>query len=1088
MIRIVESAAAELRLAEARAFIQRLAPSTPLLIVGASRGAADDLARTVASKYPATLGLHRLSFTQLAARLATPVLAARGAAPVSHLGSEAVAARATFGAQRDDALDYFGPVARMPGFPRALARTLQELRLARVSGDRLDALPLGGKDLSVLLERFDDQFAAAAATDRATLFAAATEGAARHQFAGLPLVLLDVPMESATEFDFLRAVVHESPSVLITIPFGDVASLERSAALGVEPEILEQQGTSDLAALRRNLFAGRRPPERALAGDVRLFSAPGEGRECTEIVRGILEEAKRGVPFDEMAVLLRAPQNYLGLLEHACRRAAIPVWFDRGVKRPHPAGRAFLAILGCAIERLSARRFAEYLSLGQVPQLDTVDPVAEFVAPADDAFGQIGELSTEQAADSSGSEEDGTGSPPDADDVAIVAGTLRAPWKWETLIVESAVIGGDAARWHRRLDGLAREYRLRIAEEAREDPDSPVAQRLTRDLRNLAHLRAFALPVIDRLASWPSTATWGEWLDLFEEIAPRVLRYTAGVLRVFAELRPMSEIGPVALDEARDVLTDRLLTLQPEPPRSRYGAVFVGSPHQARGRSFRVVFVPGLAERVFPQKPREDPMLLDTEMRKPLDAGLPVQRDRDQTERLLLRLAIGAPTERLWLSYSRLELAESRPRVPSFYALDVMRAITGRIPDHEALQEAAALEGNSSLAWPAPRDPSRAVDDLEHDLAVLADLLTVEPRASVRGHANYMLQLNDALRRSVTARWARARSTWSQHDGLVRLTSATRLALGEQRLNARPFSLSALQKFSTCPYQFVLSAIYRLEPNEEPEPLQRLDPLTRGAIFHEIQARFFRALQGSGDLPVTDANMRRALAVLDATIAAVATEQHEQLAPAIERVWTDEIADISRDLRVWVKHLPAAADWTPELFEFSFGLSDDGRDPRSVPDPVVLDGRFILRGSVDLVERQAVTGLLRVTDHKTGKNRTTDRTIIGGGAILQPVLYSLAVEQALGSRVAVGRLFYCTAPGGFTERPIPINETNRRSGLEALEIIDRAVELGFLPPAPSSGACAWCDFQPVCGPNEERRLHGKSPDRLADLLALRGMP
>ena len=137
MIRIVESAAAALRLDAAHTFVQQFAPASPVLIVGASRGAADDLARAIASRHPATLGLHRLSFTQLAARLAAPVLAARGAAPVSYLGSEAVAARATFGAQRDAALDYFDPVARTPGFPRALARTLQELRLARVSADRL---------------------------------------------------------------------------------------------------------------------------------------------------------------------------------------------------------------------------------------------------------------------------------------------------------------------------------------------------------------------------------------------------------------------------------------------------------------------------------------------------------------------------------------------------------------------------------------------------------------------------------------------------------------------------------------------------------------------------------------------------------------------------------------------------------------------------------------------------------------------------------------------------------------------------------------------------------------------------------------
>ena len=29
--------------------------------------------------------------------------------------------------------------------------------------------------------------------------------------------------------------------------------------------------------------------------------------------------------------------------------------------------------------------------------------------------------------------------------MAVVDGTLRAPWKWETLIVESSVIGGDGS-------------------------------------------------------------------------------------------------------------------------------------------------------------------------------------------------------------------------------------------------------------------------------------------------------------------------------------------------------------------------------------------------------------------------------------------------------------------------------------------------------------------------------------------------------------------------------------------------------------------------------------------------------------------
>jgi ATP-dependent helicase/nuclease subunit B len=1086
----IESSDAAARLNEARAWVSARADGPGVLIVSASRGAADDVARAVALERGGAIGLHRFSIAQLAARLAAPVLAARGIAPVSFIGGEAVAARATFEASRDEELAYFGPVARTPGFPRALARTLHELMLARVEAGALASLPLGGPDIARLLQRFEEQFAAASATDRAALFAAAGEAADTYR--ELPLLLLDVPIDSAVEFELVGKLIDAAPDVLATTPFGDLAALRHlEAAAGRRPEILEPGGGGDLAALKRYVFATSQPPERTPQGDVRLFSAPGEGRECVEIARRILDEAGRGVPFDEIAVLLRAPREYVGLLGHAFARAGIPAWIDRGAGRPHPSGRAFLALIACAVERLSAARFAEYLSLSQVPDAPGSAPAPLPVPPpVDDLFS--GFTGVEAPPD----EPD---FPPDApaSDAApsaaaqeaspVVDGTLRAPWKWEKLIVESAVIGGDPQRWHRRLGGLAQQYRQQWTEEAREDPDSPRLLRIERDARNLAHLRDFALPVIDALAAWPAAATWGEWLAHFEALAPRVLRRPARVLRVLAELKPMAAIGPVSLEEVQDVLSERLRTIEEQPPANRHGAVFVGGPHQARGRSFRVVFVPGLAERMFPQKPREDPMLLDQEMRLPLAAGLPVQKDRAGTERLLLRLAVGAASERLWLSYPRLDVAGSRPRVPSFYVLDIMRAITGQIPDHETLQRQALSEGRARLEWPAPERPSDAIDDVEHDLATLRELIEAPNRDLVRGHAHYLLRLNESLRRSVTQRWARSRGRWMPQDGLVRVTPAIKPMLDSQRLGARPYSLSALQKFATCPYQFLLSAIYRLQPNDEPEPLQRLDALTRGALFHEVQAEFFRSMQAHGRLPLDAAGVPDAIRLVTRTLTDVAAAYRERLAPAIDRVWREEIAALGRDLRVWVRRLPAAGDWRPSYFEFSFGLSDDGRDPRSVSEPVLIDGRFRLRGSVDLVELNH-NGQVRVTDHKTGKNRSTPRMVIGGGGTLQPVLYGMAMEEALGKPVVSGRLFYCTAAGAFTEHAIPLNDANRRAGLEALEIVDRAIELGFLPPAPAARACTWCDFRAVCGPDEPRRVARKPPEPLGDLLALRAKP
>jgi CRISPR/Cas system-associated exonuclease Cas4 (RecB family) len=115
--------------------------------------------------------------------------------------------------------------------------------------------------------------------------------------------------------------------------------------------------------------------------------------------------------------------------------------------------------------------------------------------------------------------------------------------------------------------------------------------------------------------------------------------------------------------------------------------------------------------------------------------------------------------------------------------------------------------------------------------------------------------------------------------------------------------------------------------------------------------------------------------------------------------------------------------------------------------------------------------------------------IVGGGAVLQPVVYGLVLETATGRRVSEGRLYYATSEGGFREVKIALTDAARRAGIEVLEIVDRAVETGFLAPAPDEKACTWCDFLPVCGPGAERRAgRFKSQDALADLTALRRKP
>ena len=149
-------------------------------------------------------------------------------------------------------------------------------------------------------------------------------------------------------------------------------------------------------------------------------------------------------------------------------------------------------------------------------------------------------------------------------------------------------------------------------------------------------------------------------------------------------------------------------------------------------------------------------------------------------------------------------------------------------------------------------------------------------------------------------------------------------------------------------------------------------------------------------------------------------------------------------------------------------------DPHSSPKPVDLDCGIQLRGSIDLVERHP-SGHLRISDHKTGKSDGEDGQIIAGGKSLQPALYALVAEKLFRGELKVdcGRLYFCTSAGGFSEVTVPLDRHTRSSVAQLAEIIGEALDKPFLPAAPAERQCAWCDYQPVCGPYEELRTRRK---------------
>jgi CRISPR/Cas system-associated exonuclease Cas4 (RecB family) len=352
------------------------------------------------------------------------------------------------------------------------------------------------------------------------------------------------------------------------------------------------------------------------------------------------------------------------------------------------------------------------------------------------------------------------------------------------------------------------------------------------------------------------------------------------------------------------------------------------------------------------------------------------------------------------------------------------------------------------------------------------------------------MEVSESLARSLRTRGRRWRTRWTAADGLVDPDPATLQILERHRFSERAYSPSALQLFSACPYRFLLHAIFQFRPREASVPLEQLDPLTRGALFHEMQFQLFRELQAAGWLPISSPRLAKTLDVADQVLDRVAAQFEEDLAPAIQRVWKSEIEDVRTDLRGWIQQVAATPpDWMPLHFELAFGLAA-GRhsDPHSTQkEATVLDG-VRLRGAIDLIEKHTSREILRITDHKTGKPPQNRPQYVAGGAILQPLLYALAAEKLIERPVESGSLFFCTQRGDFSSITIPVDTQGRERLARVLGTIGRSIEEGFFPAAPQTGACAICDYRPVCGPYEEQRSKKKQQDRLEPIVTIRNLP
>src|SRR5262249_18046635 len=148
--------------------------------------------------------------------------------------------------------------------------------------------------LSMLLRRYEQELEERSLADLARIFELAAEAAAgQHRWSGLPVLILDVPLDATVHREFLTGMVEKAPTVFAAVSYG-CETFE--TILGVVAESLDSGAPStSIEHLRAYLFDPA-PPASVPDNKLELFSAPGEGLEAVEIARRVIGS---GVPFDQ---------------------------------------------------------------------------------------------------------------------------------------------------------------------------------------------------------------------------------------------------------------------------------------------------------------------------------------------------------------------------------------------------------------------------------------------------------------------------------------------------------------------------------------------------------------------------------------------------------------------------------------------------------------------------------------------------------------------------------------------------------------------------------------------------------------------
>ena len=559
---------------------------------------------------------------------------------------------------------------------------------------------------------------------------------------------------------------------------------------------------------------------------------------------------------------------------------------------------------------------------------------------------------------------------------------------------------------------------------------------LTARIAVVADNRALVTPEAEGKAFNQEEHVWNEIVD---------------ITRSLASFEPLGEVN---WDFFLETWIEKIEAAQLERDRRR--GVRVMNAMDARGESFRYLFLIGTQEGFFPRQVREDPLLRDEDrafLKHPCGYWIGRKLAGYEEERLLFHLLVDSAREKIFAIYSRSD-EDGKAQSASIYLRELCRRLgtplenpESRVP-RQHREKLVACEAESLN----PREATLRLLDESGDVKALLN--------AVGSDGDHFAQTFDRLK------WLQGGGKAGPMDGLTEPPSEYLKSLLSKGL-----SPSALDDFGQCPFRFFAKRVLGLDEEEDEAELGDFSASLRGKIYHAILETYYKS---KGKLTLLQAAEE------------IFTAHHWQDVGLYPVVWKAVRAEMEAELKAFVQwdgERIVATGLAPAWFEREI------RGRIAVPGlPAGLHG-LEFHGVVDRVDLDEPGKRYQIIDYKTRwpKSKGSVAKKVLSGALHQPGIYAELVGAELASWQLEGASVYAIeSENEETERLQPYSgqdwARDREAVLSGIAEYAKMIAAGRFPIRPDDneamGFCRWCSFSGIC-----RKSHRRSRDRAEVELA-----